>query len=501
MYFIPTTFGNTSKVILFRHLYTLCFKLQNKYTTLLKNNYLSKISILFSLQVYSSNQDSFFYTYTFAKPKIEWFTEIYKKYNFMYFLYFWQYYTIRVFSNWSPWRKGYLYLKTTRTNTFIAIGSQLPILNIAFYFLREYSFFTKLSDYEYLNYLKATYKHRFYKSHIFDTKSSGSFGLLKKDRRSSRVKEHIIPYVLSIIQVFLMHCKPIDHFYFFLNGISRHAKSIIDSFSSYFISKFELLESKWFLFSKYCSDFSEFLKTHKFIEKRSTTKHTHFSIKVTVPYLSIIANVLKKKVVRNIPIASLNTSKKTLPSFFSSRKVGFFFLPFTKFTFFNSTNIKHFKSKYTDKYAILFLKKQIIHANNNMDENEIHIKQSNIRIALVAKGYLPASMLSKNKIITPVDTTAIRFSNLRQLLFLYSYTNFSVLKISSLVNKKNSFKHLNKQKAIVTYFNKLKTEYLLLKEELLSLMFFLPKLISIKDYSSQPYNGCRRVRRYKKRAT
>jgi hypothetical protein len=46
----------------------------------------------------------------------------------------------------------------------------------------------------------------------------------------------------------------------------------------------------------------------------------------------------------------------------------------------------------------------------------------------------------------------------------------------------------------------LKFKTLYLKQKMLSLLTILPKTFSILDYTSAPYNGCKKAKRYKKRS-
>jgi hypothetical protein len=135
-----------------------------------------------------------------------------------------------------------LYLKTTRTNTFIAIGTQVPMLNIASYFFKERNSFKTLGYFKYLDFLLDTYNKRLYKSYTYNTKSAGSFGLKKKNRRSIEVQTHLKVYISNIFIKFFTSTT-VDDFFIYVNGKARHLYLLKTNVKNYFATKYRQLYS------------------------------------------------------------------------------------------------------------------------------------------------------------------------------------------------------------------------------------------------------------------
>lgn len=165
----------------------------------------------------------------------------------MSFYTYWQFVSLDILKTWTFVSRGFFYLKTTRTNTFIAVGTQVPMLNISSYFLKERNNFINLEYFNYLAFLVTTYKQRLFKSYTFNTISGGSFGLKKKERRSVELQTHLQLYITNVFRTFFSTAS-VEDFFIYINGKARHIPLLKKYVKKYFAFKYRQLNSYWHIY-------------------------------------------------------------------------------------------------------------------------------------------------------------------------------------------------------------------------------------------------------------
>lgn len=149
---------------------------------------------------------------------------------------------------WYPFTHGFFFVKTTRSNQFFSFGFFKQFLNFSGLFKvsiacieEKYSDFNLFSE----NLIRSSsYMYR-----IDFFKSAGSFGFLKKNKRTFAVVSKVQDYiVLNFIHYITKY--NIDFFFFFVKGFFKHIKPIFRTFRKILRKKLKKIGKKAYAFKR-----------------------------------------------------------------------------------------------------------------------------------------------------------------------------------------------------------------------------------------------------------
>ena len=363
------------------------------------------------------------------------------------------------FRIWSPFIYAFFYIKSTKKNHFFFFGLLKEFLNFK-YFYTSILKFTRLKynkGFVNLGKLNRLYTIK-YKIDYF--KSAGIFKLKKKLKRSNQIKEFLYKYMLTSYNSFSVLNK-FDFFFFHIKGLFRHVSFVTDTFSkAIFFNNFEYINN---VKKKIKRSYNSFIKISKLqslpvkrlvLTIKSFIKTARFFLKKlnsNIENESFLVGNIKTGLIYNFPIFKLNKFLK-YPYFILSIKTS---------KLFKTINSKLF---------------------NKIEKN---LKSNIHRKLRKNKSY----SIRKKKFKQKIDFRLldICFSKINDFFIRQKYVSYKFFIYQLIIGSTVDLKY------IISFF-KVKR----ITARLFKYLYKKPRGVYLMDYTSYAFNGCRRVRHYKR---
>lgn len=375
-------------------------------------------------------------------------------------------FVVDFFYKWIPFLKGFFFFKTTRTNIFFFFCALIPKVDLFTYI---YQYFLSLegsnnSVYDHVLFMRDCLSDTdLYKFELLHYRSAGCFGLKKKERRSFFIVPHINDFLNLKLNSFI-YTYQIDYFYIYINGLFKYfsyiyhtIKSIFymsmyqikDSFEALSISKDELYSSHFGVSNKV--ETPELLK-EKAIKLNTLLGKFSFFCKLVAFYEWVIEFV--ELVDNHSIIGNIETSSYFIISndYLNDKDSLFFFFPF------------------------LILKVNSFFRNDAVINSKLEKYKTTIKHSSSTKIIYNRVKVANNRYIIPyinntIDSTKLLISIMYKSIAIY-------LDIS--INEISNYLHYSTIQQFF-FLNLLK----------------LPRAFFVMDYTSYPFNGCKRTIHYK----